>query len=203
MTWTKLGDEFGDAAADLSDAAVRLHVEALLWSNRLLLDLLVPVRDLRRFAFTDEADLAVAELLAAGWWEQRGTVWWIGCRWPEWQRDRVQVEHKRERDSAAQRRRRRHVLGDHSLCLAGHCRALSAVESAHDSAHDPGRVGSGRETPTPALEEKKTGAVVHGGSDTDNDGLVCADCGRSGSLLTGSTDGLHRCRKHHFARRAS
>ncbi len=203
MSWTKLGDEFGDAAADLSDAAFRLHVEALMWSNRLLLDLLVPVRDLRRFAFTDDADLAVAELLAARWWEQRGAVWWIGCRWPEWQRDRVQVEHKRERDSAAQRRRRRHALDDHSLCLASsQCRALSAVESAHDSAHDPGRVGSGWETPNPALEEKKKTGTVAQGSDPDSGGLVCADCGRSGSLLTG-TDGLHRCRKHHFIRRAS
>jgi hypothetical protein len=29
--WTKLGDEFGDATWNLSDAAFRTHVEALMW----------------------------------------------------------------------------------------------------------------------------------------------------------------------------
>ena len=34
MTWTKLSDDFGDDCWELSDAAYRLHVEGLLWSNR-------------------------------------------------------------------------------------------------------------------------------------------------------------------------
>ncbi len=34
MTWTKLGDEFGDECWTLSDAAYRLHVDGLVWSNR-------------------------------------------------------------------------------------------------------------------------------------------------------------------------
>jgi len=50
MTWTKLGDEFSDAAAGLSSAAFRTHVEALCWSNRRLLDLIIPKASLKRFA---------------------------------------------------------------------------------------------------------------------------------------------------------
>ncbi len=33
MTWTKLGDEFTDETWTVSDAAYRLHVDGLVWSN--------------------------------------------------------------------------------------------------------------------------------------------------------------------------
>lgn len=120
-----MGDEFNDAAADLSDAAARTHVDALLWSNRRLLDLLVPKRDLRRFAFSPAVDVAdpdggqvVAELVSAGWWEDRGDAWYVGLRWPEWQLERGQVEDRRERETTKKRRQRAHARGDHSLCSA-------------------------------------------------------------------------------------
>lgn len=117
MTWTKLGDEFLDSAYDLSDAAFRLHVEALMYSNRRLLDLVVPKREVRRFAGTDNVDAATAELADAGWWQDANDSWWIGCRFSHWQQDRVQVENKRKGWAERQRRQRRHRLGDHSLCI--------------------------------------------------------------------------------------
>ena len=126
MTWTKLGDEHADAAADLSDAAWRTHVEALEWSNRRLFDLLIPKRDLRRFAFSLDAEKATDELVDAGWWQDCGESWWIGCRFPEWQQDRKQVEARRTADSERQLRRRRHQRGDHSLCLVGKCPNVTA-----------------------------------------------------------------------------
>jgi len=145
VTWTKLGDEFPDAAWHLSDAAWRTHAEALLWSNRLLLDLVVPKRHLRRFALSDLADQAAAELVATGWWADDGDCWEIGLRFPEWQRDRVQVEHRRAYLAEAQRRSRRHREGDHSLCLpACKARATSSRDSTGESTVDPGRAGSGR-----------------------------------------------------------
>jgi len=123
MTWTKIGDEFNDAAAELSDAAVRTHLDALLWSARRLLDLVVPKADLRRFAFSPSVDITapdacpvVHELIAAGWWEDRHDAWYVGLRWPEWQRDRAQVESDRERETLKKRRQRAHHQGDHSLC---------------------------------------------------------------------------------------
>ncbi|MGC7224587.1 hypothetical protein RBA13_22790, partial [Mycobacteroides abscessus subsp. massiliense] len=42
MTWTKLSDDYGDDCWRLSDAAFRTHTEGLCWSNRKLLDLVIP-----------------------------------------------------------------------------------------------------------------------------------------------------------------
>jgi hypothetical protein len=182
MTWTKLGDEHADAAADLSDAAWRTHVEAWEWSNRMLLDLAIPKQHLRRFAFSNDAEKAVEELLATGWWEDRGAVWWVGCRFPEWQRSREQVQVRREQNATAQERRRRHGKGDHSLCLSGKCPKVSAADSARvsaadtsaDSAVDPGRVGSGTGNPTTHLGEEHPPEHL-----PEN---VCVVCGRSSSF---------------------
>jgi hypothetical protein len=149
VTWTKLGDEFAPEAAVLSDPAFRTHVEALCWSNMRLLDLMIAKRDLKRFAETPEPQIAVNELVASGWWEDRGDEWWIGCKWPDWQRDKVQVEHRRQTNGEAQRRRRRHAIGDHSLCLDS-CKEKSPSsddtpdDSSRHSPDDPGRDGAGR-----------------------------------------------------------
>jgi hypothetical protein len=71
VSWTKISDDFSDDCWTLSDAAFRLHVEGLVWSNRKLLDNRVPVDDLRRFARTPDA---LEELLAVGWWTREGDV---------------------------------------------------------------------------------------------------------------------------------
>jgi len=145
MTWTKLGDEFAVEARDLTDAEYRTHTEALIWSNWRLLDMMVPKRDLHRFAESPHAEAAVAGLVAKGWWQDHGRSWFVGVRFPEWQRDRAQVEHRRAYLSAAQRRSRKHKAGDHSECLPqSRCRQPSTV----DSTVDPGRDGTGRETRT-------------------------------------------------------
>lgn len=68
MTWTKLSDDFADDTWTLSDAAFRLHVEALLWSNRKLLNCRIPKDDIRRF----KAEIALPELLSCGWWKDAG-----------------------------------------------------------------------------------------------------------------------------------
>ena len=65
MTWTKLSDDFPDDCWTLSDAAFRLHVEGLAWSNRKLLDLRLPKDNLSRWAKHPEA---VDELVANGYW---------------------------------------------------------------------------------------------------------------------------------------
>jgi hypothetical protein len=164
MTWTKLGDEFSDEARDVTDAEFRTHVEALLWSNRRLLDLHVPKRDVRRFAESPDADAAVDGLVVKGWWEDRGEVWYIGVRFPEWQRDRSQVENRRAYLAEAQRRSRKHKAGDHADCLPpSECKAAaspvdetveSTVDVADDRTVDPGRVGSGTTYPPDPSEDQ-------------------------------------------------
>ncbi|HEU0102275.1 MAG TPA: hypothetical protein VFR07_08135 [Mycobacteriales bacterium] len=65
MTWTKLSDDFADDCWTLSDAAFRMHVEGLVWSNRKLVDCHIELEDVRRFAKNEPA---VKELLEAGLW---------------------------------------------------------------------------------------------------------------------------------------
>jgi len=62
---TRLSAGFVDDLRDLSDAAFRLHVEALVWSNRHGLDLRIPKGDLDR---TRKASAAARELIDAGLW---------------------------------------------------------------------------------------------------------------------------------------
>lgn len=169
MTWTKLGEEFPDEAADLSDAAFRLHVEALAWSNRRLLDQMVPKRDVRRFTFVQQADEAAAELVAAGWWQDCGKDWFIGVRFPEWQQDRDYIEHRRAANRATQRRKRKHDIGNHSLCVPGRCKGLSSGDACDDtsdsSGSDPDRIGSDRFGETQRPNPLRTGRVRDGRSD--------------------------------------
>ena len=74
MTWTKLSDDFSDDCWELSDAAVRLHMEGLVWSNRKLLDCRLVKDEMVRWA---KRPGAAEELVAAGWWRDDGTVYVI------------------------------------------------------------------------------------------------------------------------------
>lgn len=171
MTWTKLGDEFLDAAYDLSDMAFRLHVEALMYSNRRLLDLVVPKREVRRFTGSDDLDAAVSELVESGWWQDAGDSWWIGCRFAHWQQDRVQVENKRKGWAERQRRQRRHRLDDHSLCIdcgqKDQSDSDSRGESSRDSRRDPVSVS---ETVSGLEEARTEGSKAHAHEDVFSPG---------------------------------
>jgi hypothetical protein len=143
MTWTKLGDEFGPESGELTNGEFRTHVEALVYSNWRLLDLYVPKSEVRRFAGSADAAADVDGLVAKGWWKDACDAWYIGVRFPEWQRNRSQVEERRAYLAEAQRRSRAHKAGDHSLCLPSNCKSLrSTDESTVDSTVDPGRVGT-------------------------------------------------------------
>ena len=96
MTWTKTSDDFPDDCWTLSDAAYRLHHEGLTWSNRKLLDCLIPKDDLRRFAKCPDA---VAELLAHGFWTDAGDQYVIRHH-AGYQRSREQVIAIQERNKA-------------------------------------------------------------------------------------------------------
>jgi hypothetical protein len=150
MTWTKLGEEFGDEARDLTDAEYRTHVEALCWSNRRLLDLYVPKRDLRRFAETADPEGAAAGLVAKGWWQDATASWYIGLRFPEWQLESVVIDHRRSAAALRQRRHRMHEAGDHSICLRANCAVT------RDVTRDPDRNGSVRSPKTEGQGQDRT-----------------------------------------------
>lgn len=87
MTWTKLSDDFSDDCWTLSDVAFRLHTEALVWSNRKLLNLRISRAEVRRFATHPEA---AEELLEVGMWEAEGEDYLI-VHHGAYQRDREAV----------------------------------------------------------------------------------------------------------------
>lgn len=157
MTWTKLGDEFSDEARDLTDAEYRTHSDALIWSNRRGLDLLVPKRDLRKFGESPLADDAPEGLIAKGWWADEGECWNIGLRFPEWQIERAVIKQRQEANALRVRRSRMHKAGDHSICVVGNCPAARPDVMHYDmrdDMRDPGRVGTGLSAPTDPLTDQ-------------------------------------------------
>ncbi len=129
MTWTKLGEEWPDAARELGDAAFRTHVEALCWSNRRGLDLQIPKRDLKRFAETDDPDTAVKNLVTANWWQDCADTWFIGVQFADWQLESSVVNKRREDTALRVRRHRMHEAGEHSICLPKNCPYLRNLSS--------------------------------------------------------------------------
>lgn len=163
MTWTKFGDEHSDEARDLTDAEYRTHSEALIWSNRRLLDFRVPKRDLRRLAESPDAEQAVKGLIAKGWWAEDGDCWFVGLVHPEWQLERVVVLKRREASALRQRRSRLHRIGDHSLCMPEHCPHVTR-DIASDQTSDPVRDGSDRGYAPPDPSHKQKHSVTNSSS---------------------------------------
>jgi hypothetical protein len=96
MTWTKLSDDFSDDCWTLSDTAYRLHTEALIWSSRKLLDLRIDKNGVERWTTHPEA---ASELVAKGYWEDRGDHYWI-VHHGVYQRTREQVLRQQEANVA-------------------------------------------------------------------------------------------------------
>ena len=92
MTFTSLSDDYSDDCWTLSDAAVRLHTDGLVWSNRKLLDLRIPIDDLPRFSRCPDA---IGDLLKVKWWRREGDVYVIRHH-AQYQRTREQVVAQQE-----------------------------------------------------------------------------------------------------------
>ena len=112
MTWSKYGSEYSDEIANacLSDAAYRTHTEAIGWVYRIEdLKLRIPKHLVRRFAGSDDYELAVKELAEAGFWRDRGDTWEI-VHHADVIRQSIQAQRqKRDRDKRAQQARRKRV----------------------------------------------------------------------------------------------
>jgi hypothetical protein len=91
VTWSKLGDEFADECWTLSDAAFRLHVEGIVWSNKKQTDGQLAKDDMPRWARHPEA--AAEELVSIGWWEDHGEFYLI-VHHIGYQRTRAEIAHQ-------------------------------------------------------------------------------------------------------------
>jgi hypothetical protein len=74
MTWTKLSDDFSDDCWELSDAAVRLHVEGLNWTMRKLTGGALFKDEMLRWA---KRPGAAEELTDRGYWRDEGDCYYI------------------------------------------------------------------------------------------------------------------------------
>ena len=70
MTWLKLSDDFADDCerADLSDAAFRLHVGALVHTMHRVTDGRITSLELRKLASSADPELIVSELVVREFW---------------------------------------------------------------------------------------------------------------------------------------
>lgn len=79
MTWLKLSDDFSEDCerAGLSDAAYRLHVEALNWTMHRITDGRISRQDLRKLASSVDPELIASELVARDFWHGLNGEWQI------------------------------------------------------------------------------------------------------------------------------
>ncbi len=125
MTWTRLSDDFTDRVdvMNLSDAAFRLHMHALVWSNRSLSDGLIPMKALHRIAVDDSTATHVEALCTAGLWQAADGGYQV--EWKDQEpAERVKIRRggNADRQRAYRDRMARHEAGDHSTCTS--CNAL-------------------------------------------------------------------------------
>ena len=104
MTWTRLSDDFYDneSVNSLSHEAHRLHVYALVWSNKQLTDGRVTRATLRRLLPDIDTAAAVDECVAAGLWTLDGDGG-VQVRWDD-QETAAQVMNRRKRNAEQQAR---------------------------------------------------------------------------------------------------
>lgn len=169
MTWTKLSDDFTDDCWELSDAAHRLHVEALVWSNRKLLDCRISKKDMARWAKHTERE-CICELLDCGWWEDDGDAYLIHHH-STYQRTREQVLRQQDANRAAGKR-----SGRERARRRGNVVNESLNDSLNDSRNErdgTGLVSKGNQKQ--ARTRKKPGTSLSNGqpkknhSEVDND----------------------------------
>jgi hypothetical protein len=110
VTWTKLSDDFSDECHTLSDAAFRTHVEALIWTMRRETAGYITAHDVRRFAESPHAQMAVDELVACGWWAIEGQGYRI-VHHMEHQPEPDLIARRREQTADRQRKFRRRKAG--------------------------------------------------------------------------------------------
>jgi len=148
VTWTKLSDDFPEdcARVGLSDAAVRTHLEGLVWAMRRENDGRLFTRDLARLADTPDPAAAAVELVAAGFWTQLPDGWQI-----EHQMD-LQVESevimaRRKANAERQRRKRLKAAGLPDADPDGMplSRRDDTRDTPRDDTRDPGLVCSGQD----------------------------------------------------------
>ena len=174
MTWTRISDTFNDDPLYLrvSRSARLLHVEALVYCNKHTLDGAMPRGALPRITDAEDPHADLAELLAAGVWEETETGWQLD--WSD-QDSAEDVKERKEYRAAVQKTYRKrtalHKRGDHSLCDPRHCK--KAVIGNATSNTTSNEIPS---TPVPTPREGRGPRCPHNVPDATDGTNGCAKC---------------------------
>jgi hypothetical protein len=178
MTWTKLSDDFTDRPAMLrvSRDARLLHIEAMVWCNRMLTDGMLPAAAVRRLTDSPDPDAAVVELVDAELWDPVDDPVGWQLDWSD-QEDGSDVRKRREATAERQRRFRRrkelHDRGDHTECDPTRCPALRRVTRDVTRYETPSRPVPSRPVPTdregqgPGAARTRSASAPHAGDLSD------------------------------------
>jgi len=147
MTWAKLSDTYGDECSTLSDAAFRTHTEAIVWTMRREAGGYFDAREVKRFGESPHVDMAVAELVACGWWSIEGQGYRVNHHMEH--QPEPEIVQKRRADAAERQRRKRYKAAKLPVPEA-QSRRDNPRDSDSDDPRDPGRDGSGRDGVNPA-----------------------------------------------------
>lgn len=127
MTWTRLSDDFTDRPEMLriSRSARLLHIEAMVWCNRMGQDGRIPAAAIRRITDAEDPAADITELAKEGIWraiEGEPDLWQLD--WSD-QEPAAEVQARAEHRAATQKRYRerkgKHERGDHSMCDKRFC----------------------------------------------------------------------------------
>ena len=206
MTWTKLGDEYGEGPefVALSQSAILLDIFGLKWCNRHLTDGRLPKTALPMLAAatkTKRPNAAAAQLVAASVWIDDGDAWQLD--WSE-QEPAENVRVRKERSARKQRdyreRKDRHARGDHSFCDPRFCGKAADVT---------GNATGPRSAPVSPVPSEGQGTGT-GGTDaaqadagqvrsTGDGARLCVECTQRRPIATMTQDpqtGMWSCTAH-------
>lgn len=146
MPWVKLDDNFPDDLKihGLSDPAYRMYVSGLCLSNRLLSDGHLPAPLVRKLVPRFRS-ATVAELVAAGLWQESAGGWFISA-WAEHNESASTIKTRRAREREKKQRQR--TTGAQAVDKDAGGRFVSPGES-RGSSPDPSRGESPATHPTP------------------------------------------------------
>ena len=166
MTWLKLSDDFADdcAAHSLTDAAVRTHLEGLLWCMRRGTGGELSDIHIRRCVETADPTTAIAELLAVGFWQRADGGYRI-LHGMDVQIEPDVLEQRRKNERERQRRKRRE---DARLAAEAESRD-SHVTVTRDVTRDPGQDRTGQVwSESTAFDQAKAPNISTYGNDNDH-----------------------------------
>lgn len=109
MTWTKFGAEFRDecAEAELSDAAFRTHVEAIMYLYGIeAMDMQIQRRLVRKWAGSDHYQAAIDELVRLRFWVAEGSGWKVIHHEDVFRQSLAAQQKKRTTEKERQRNKR-------------------------------------------------------------------------------------------------